>query len=528
MILPVRRIAFLLVCAWSLASGVGHTQARPPEKPISEDDWFVVKLADQRCGYMHSIMREVRGEVRTQNYMSMQISRGAAKVKIGMEQEYRESLDGKPLGFGSTTTLAETPMVYRGEIKGDKLTLTTEQFGRKWTQTHPWDSEVRFAWGQMLAQRERGLKPGTKFTVKSYDPSLKTDAPVTLEIEVKGKEMVDVAGTKTELHHIVTRMTLPKGGLGAAMGGGAKSEASDEGGGLTIESDVWVNDEATPVVTTIDMGVAKVLVVRSTKEEALKDVEPAEMFLNTFINVDRRIGPEAKEVVYRLSLPKDGSMKIPELPTTDMQTPKRINEREVELTVRRLNWEKLRALKENTATDEKLAPFLKASSTVDINDKKIKRLGKAAVKGMNTPAEKADALRKYVTDYITHKGMDVGFATATEVARTKRGDCSEHGVLLAALARVAGLPSRGVSGIVEVPSQYLGGENESAFGYHMWTQVWIAGQWVDIDGALRQTDCDATHIALALMPLNEDGLGETMASLLPVMGRLKIEIVSVK
>lgn len=529
----IGQVRLLALFAVVVGAFVAMATARPPTKPVNEDDWFVVKLGDQQCGYMHSVMREQKGEVRTQNYMSMQIARGAAKVKIAMEQEYRETLDGKPLAFTNTTTLADTPMVFRGEVKGDKLVLTTEQFETKRTVTHPWDPEVRFSYGQMLAQRERGLKPGTKFSVKSYDPSLKTDGAVSLEIEVKGREKIDVQGKEMDLHHLVTRMTLPTGGLGAALGGGAaKKPAGDDGepaaAGMTIESDLWVDDNATPVVTTMDMGVAKVNVYRSTKEEALKVAEPPELFLNTFITVDKRIGPEAKEVVYRLTLPKDSSMKMPDLPTTDMQTVKRVNDREVLLTVRRIDWEKLRSLKEGAAPGEKQAAYLKASSTVDINDKKIKRLGRTAIKAAKTPAEKADALRKYVTDYISHKGMDVGFATATEVARTKRGDCSEHGVLLAALARVAGFPSRGVSGIVEVPSQYLGGENDNAFGYHMWAQVWIDGQWVDIDGALRQTDCDATHIALTVMPLGEEGMGEMVGSLLPLMGRLKIEVVSVK
>ena len=171
--------------------------------------------------------------------------------------------------------------------------------------------------------------------------------------------------------------------------------------------------------------------------------------------------------------------------------------------------------------------YLRASPTVDINDSRIKRLARKAVKGANTPAEKADALRKFVTDYIEHKSMDVGFATASEVARSKQGDCSEHGVLLAALARAAGLPARGVSGIVEVPQGYLT-EDQNAFGYHMWAQVYIDGQWVDIDGALRQTECDATHIALSLMPLNEEGMIDSLMSLIPLLGRLELKIISVK
>ncbi len=50
-------------------------------------------------------------------------------------------------------------------------------------------------------------------------------------------------------------------------------------------------------------------------------------------------------------------------------------------------------------------------------------------------------------------------------------------------------------------------------------------EWVDIAAALRQPDSDTTHIALATMPLNDEGLGDALTTLLPLLGRLEIEVV---
>ena len=83
------------------------------------------------------------------------------------------------------------------------------------------------------------------------------------------------------------------------------------------------------------------------------------------------------------------------------------------------------------------------------------------------------------------------------------------------------LPARVAIGLVYMESQ-------QAFGYHMWTQVNIAGQWVDIDAALNQTDCEPNHIALALMPLNDEGMIDSITALLPLIGRLNIEVLDVK
>ena len=50
----------------------------------------------------------------------------------------------------------------------------------------------------------------------------------------------------------------------------------------------------------------------------------------------------------------------------------------------------------------------------------------------------------------------------------------------------------------------------------------------DIDAAMRQTDCDPTHIALALMPLNDEGVMDSVLPLLPLLGQLRIEVLEVE
>jgi hypothetical protein len=473
-------------------------------------------------------MRKVGDEVHSKSTLQLKIARGKALVKITLDLGFRETLDGRPLGLVNKVALGEIPMTYTGTVKDGKITLTIEQFGTKHTSVYPFDPEILFTWGQMLEQRKRGLTPGSIIHAKTYDPSLRPDGPVEVSFKCLGQEDVNVLGRKQKLHHVVATMILDSMPAmpGQAQPTNKSKPLEGEKQKFTIDSDVFVDDEARPVITTMDIGVAKVKMFLASKEEALKDADPPEIFFNTFIPVDRTIGHEPHEVKYLLRVPASSSQGIPDLPNTSMQTFKRLSKNEAELTVRRLNWDKIRRVPAQSA-GEQMKEYLQASPIVDINDSRIKRLAKRAVKGQDTPAEKADALRKFVTEYIEHKSMDVGFATASEVARTQTGDCTEHGVLLAALARAAGLPARGVSGIVEVPEGYLDGDKH-AFGYHMWTQVFIGGQWVDIDGALRQTDCDPTHIAITLMPLNEEGMIDSLLSLVPLLGRLELKIVSVK
>ena len=97
----------------------------------------------------------------------------------------------------------------------------------------------------------------------------------------------------------------------------------------------------------------------------------------------------------------------------------------------------------------------------------------------------------------------------------------EHAVLLAALGRINGLPSRVVAGLAYVP---LFGNEDDIFGYHMWTQFYIDGRWIDVDAALRETECSPARIAFAISSLQNAGLADLSLPLLSKIGAISLEI----
>ncbi len=489
-----------------LLAAVGPAAAEPTP-PANEEVWFTLQIEGQKCGYMHSTTKTVGDQVHTRSYMQIEIARAGTKLKVSSDDSFRETTTGRPLAFKRSVSMGSAPMSYSGTIDNGRLKLITEQFGVQREVTYDFDPEIRFSWGQLLEQRKHGLKPGTTYTLKTYEPSAKVDGPISAEFEVLDKEEVDVLGRKRKLTRVRTTLLM----------------------GSPIKTMSWVDDDFSPIIMTLNMGVFQMKMLAATKELALGGAEPPELFISTFVHVKRKISRDARRVKLRLKLPPDGDDRLPHLPQTSMQTVNRLGDHEAVVTISRLDWKGIRAAGPTTRpSDEATGDYLRASTMCDIEDVRVKRLAKKAVKGCKTPAEKADALRKYVTDYVNDKGLDVGFATASEVARNRQGDCTEHGVLLAALARAAGLPARGVSGIVQIPGSSSPTAGPGAFGYHMWTQVYINDQWVDIDAALRQTDCDPTHIALAIMPLNDEGMLDSIMSLLPLLGRLQIEVIEVE
>lgn len=101
--------------------------------------------------------------------------------------------------------------------------------------------------------------------------------------------------------------------------------------------------------------------------------------------------------------------------------------------------------------------------------------------------ELAKRVNTFVFDWITDKDYTVGFASALEVCRNPRGDCTEHSVLAVALLRRLGVPARGVTGWVGL------GE---VLGLHFWVEVRLQDRWVPLDPTLDQVPASALRIKL--------------------------------
>jgi transglutaminase-like putative cysteine protease len=101
--------------------------------------------------------------------------------------------------------------------------------------------------------------------------------------------------------------------------------------------------------------------------------------------------------------------------------------------------------------------------------------------------ELAKRVTTFVFDWITDKDFTVGFASALEVCRNPRGDCTEHGVLAVALLRRLGVPARGVTGWVGL---------EDTLGLHFWVEVKLRDRWVPVDPTFDQAPASALRIKL--------------------------------
>ena len=112
-------------------------------------------------------------------------------------------------------------------------------------------------------------------------------------------------------------------------------------------------------------------------------------------------------------------------------------------------------------------------------------------------------IEEFVFGYVENKNYLSNFDFASKVARTRSGDCTEHAILLTALARAQGYPARLVLGVALIA--YEGGID--SYG-HAWTEVHYAGAWQLLDGtAPANQDPGGETFYLPLIVLEDEGPG---------------------
>jgi len=466
------------------------------------DRWYILQMMGTPCGDMHSVVKTEDGKVTTRSDTTISIGRGEAVVKVTMESVFVETVDGKPVMMKSVQNMGGKPITSTYTFQEDgSIELVTEQNGKPITKKLPKPEGVWLtpnAADQFVKQR---LKSGAKeITLRSLTPEMGA-VPVTVKYTGFEKTTVVVDGRSVD----ATKRQI----------------ATDTGQGVYKSTD-FVDDDGELIKSRMSMGGISIDVIASSKEQAKRKGAAPELMVSTFCKPDRPI--ENPREVTKAVLTLSGAEEMPKLPETGAQK-----------VVVKGNTATLTIVTSGLAAapeaDGKDAALLAATTMANKDDPEIAKLAaRAVVKAGDDAAARAEACRQFVYRYIDKKNLGTAFATASEVARSKTGDCTEHGVLLTALLRANGIPARGVVGMVYA-DQFAGAEG--IFGYHMWSQALLTvdgvSKWVDLDATLDDsTPFDATHIALDVTKL-EDGMPASgLGAVAPLLGTLKIKVESIE
>jgi len=438
------------------------------------------------------------GEVVTETETKLTLRRDKDVVTIHYRTSFTETPEGRAL------------RAQRVELSGDQAETTTFTFtdgAIRIEEERGWETAVREigahdgAWLTPGAAREyvaRRLAAGAgEINYRTVDLSIGV-APIPVSISV---------GERTEIEAMGQRVAV------------TQCEASYNTPPVHVTE--WITPEGVLVRSETAMGGLTLTRELTTREEALRAAEGPDLIGLTLIKPDRPIAGArgTKRASYVLRAGEDGGKLS--LAACGAQRVEQLENGSVRVTV---------DLDGPAEEGEAAAALLEATAHIDFDDAGVRELAGRAPDGLEE-RELARRLRRIAHGHITTTSLDVGFARASEVARTRRGDCTEHAVLLAALLRARGIPSRVVSGLIYAPS--FAGER-GVFAFHMWTQALVddgAGtkRWIDLDATLGRRDFDAAHIAIAASALGEDGgLSAVAMPVARLLGRLSIEVESIE
>ncbi|MCA9198927.1 MAG: transglutaminase domain-containing protein, partial [Planctomycetales bacterium] len=171
-----------------------------------------------------------------------------------------------------------------------------------------------------------------------------------------------------------------------------------------------------------------------------------------------------------------------------------------------------------TPSDQPTEEDLGSSPLIQCDATHVVALAEAVAGGTQRDAlETARLLEKYIFKSLEKSEFTQVFDSAETVAVQKKGDCSEHAVLLAAACRARKIPARIVIGLIYSPER-------QGFLYHMWNEVWVTDRWVALDATLGRGGIGAGHLRFRASNLASETAYGLISPVLRIMGRLQIEV----
>lgn len=486
-----RRTALLtggIVLFWAVMTGLlvhRELRRRPAADPAvpaaleTSESWLGLYLGDgQRIGFVHLVRRPERRQERAgvalqaTAELRARLFEAPARVRLtgtlwrALEQA-RGEIDARVSSEGHDVRLT-------GRIENGELRAMLRSGGEMVPVRVPVAADLLGTDPTLLELRLPDLAPGEEATVRGLDPL--TLRPTVVRVRREGDDTIALAGTPTPVRRLAV-----------------------EAGGTRLTA--WVDRDGEIVGAATPWGLE---LRRISRQEALTEGAAAELAAAVAVVPS---GARPRRGARRMVVRPGGLDAGDALPTDDTQVA--LASGEIAITAPEPGGLPGRG----RAADAALAPFLAADPLVQSDHPRVRSLAAEITGSERDPWRRALAVHRWVERNI-HKRPVLGLPSALDVLARREGDCNEHTVLFAALARAAGVPTSLAIGVVW--SDELEG-----FAYHAWPEVWV-GRWVWMDPTLGQPVADATHVKLL------SGGIESWPRVLAFLGRLQLEVVEVE
>lgn len=482
-----------LACAAILALLATVVRAGDAVEP--RDEWFIVSIAGSDCGWLHEQVRVDGERVITLSQMQFTLGRAGAAAVMEVGWDFEESPAGTPRTCSVRQRSGDARSDVRYRFTADQVEIEERAGGRDIRRSIPLPPRPWLTPAEVERETRRARSGGAdSLAYRTIDPTA-------------GLRIVDMASTRESI----------------AADGSSAWVTTNSALPIPTREEFDASGRVMRSVTPLPVG--EMITRRSTERAAraaAKHGAQIDLIGRSMVAVGAagKGLPRASRAVLKV---RSVNGAPPALESSGAQRASAPDGGVVEVSV------DASRSSEATAAERQDPALLRSSILIDSDEPAVRELAQSILRAAGLPADaseaaRAEALRVGVSRFITNKSMATAFAGASEVVRTKSGDCSEHAVLLAAVLRAQGIRARVASGLVYA-DHFAGGDH--VFVWHMWTQAMLGGRWHDLDATLDSRAFHPGHLLLATSVQDDAQLDADFSAIVAVIGNVKIEVMRV-
>ncbi|MCX5818923.1 MAG: transglutaminase-like domain-containing protein [Deltaproteobacteria bacterium] len=471
-------LIFRLGIPGNLLSGGGET-VTPIQTGVPEGDaWMNITQGGRKIGYAQRTYARTEDGFRFSENIFMRINTMGIVQPLTVRTMAELKPDRTLLNFQFDLGSNLFKFTVRGTVAGKKLTVRIGGPGEEKLSVIALPEQPYLGGSILESVGAAGLKTGEGRTFPVFDPASLGQRPV--RVTLLGEEPLTIMGKSLQARKLSVDF-------------------------MGMKQIAWIDPEGSVLR---EEGILGIALERVTPEEALAGLEGA---VSTDLTEIAAI-PSSKPIADAASL-KILKIRLEGLPEGSFSLDGgRQGYRNGVLTIRR-EFPSDPSVRAGAAAWE-LAAFLKPTPFIQSDHPKIRQKVAEIIAPGDMPDVKARKIVAWVYENLEKRPV-LSVPNALETLENRIGDCNEHAVLLAALARAAGLPADVEAGVV-----YMRGR----FFYHAWNVIYLQdrGGWVTADAVLGQMPADVTHIRFVR------GEADRQLDLVGLIGRLKLDILEME
>lgn len=472
----------LLVVLGMRTYAPGGATVLVPEKidavaPVREE-WLGAYFKGNKIGYITTRTERIGEIIHIKQTGELRLSLLGQARRVVYELSAYNGADYRLRSFSFRLKSEFSNIEASGEVRGRRMLLSLVSAGE--TRKHVVEmADVPYiAAGLKPVLAQQALAPGKKFRFHIFEPP-PTFQTVPMEVEVEGMDGVKTGGTVTTAYRLKTTYQ-----------------------GLVLRA--WIDEKGDTLKEESPSGYTLIREPAQTAKAFPEGAPVFDLLALSSVPVSGLI-PD-KGVVDSLTLRVSG---IDPYIYPDMNGGRQAVEGS-DVVIRREDPRTIPSYSLPYAGRE-WADDLKPDLFVQADHPKILAQAEKILAGETDALKAAEKIASWVHLNVRKEPV-VSIPSAIEVLENRVGDCNEHTILYAALARSAGIPTRISAGVVRVLTRFY---------YHAWPEVYV-GSWMAVDPTLGQFPADATHLRLI-----QGGL-DKQAPIVAAIGSLRLEVKGVR